>query len=235
MQLLIPMAGHGSRFTQAGHTCPKPLIPIRGQTMIERVVENLEILRPVRTVFVVLEQHYDSVNERLSKLVDFGCFVVPIPTVLPGAAHSCLAAAKVLDLTDAVVVANCDQLMLWSYRDFTNLKPWEADGIIWTFSSNSDKNSYVEIDTQGRVLRVREKEVISNHATCGVYYWRRALDMLWSCQKMIDKGITTNGEAYLAPSYNELIAAGAEIRTLPVMKHYPIGTPEDLEAFCASQ
>ena len=233
MQVLIPMAGEGRRFKEAGFALPKPLIDVDGKPMIERVLDNLGMKG--KYVFVVLQKHIEQVMPLLMKTVQPRVYT--LHKVTEGAACTCLEAGGCyLNRNEPLLVANCDQIMEWDQQDFRNhVEESKDDGCILTFQSDSPKNSYVELDKDDKVSRVVEKEVISNIATTGIYWWRKAGYMLDSCRKMINAGKRVNGEFYLAPSYNEMIAEGKRIGIYPVQRHWPIGTPEDLEEYLSAK
>ncbi len=94
------------------------------------------------------------------------------------------------------------------------------------------KWSYIRYDEQGYVTLVREKEVISDQATVGIYNYKHGSDFVKYAKQMIAKEIRVNGEYYVAPVYNEMIEAGGKIRYYDIRQNmYGLGTPEDLERF----
>jgi hypothetical protein len=131
-----------------------------------------------------------------------------------------------------LLIANSDQLVEWRSGEFYHsLNTNNIDGSILTFYNTHPKWSYVRIDDYGNVTTLREKEVISNHATVGIYYWAKGSDYVRFAEQMIRKDIRTNGEFYVAPVYNEAIAEGKIIKTFEVDKMYGLGTPEDLNYY----
>ena len=227
--IVIPMAGAGSRFAQAGYTFPKPLIDVGGKPMIQAVVDNLGING--NYVFIVLDSHRRRYNlDAMLNLIAPDCRVVAIRDVTDGAARTVsLAADHVDDLTKPVLVANSDQLVAWDPARFA----WTTeryDGLIATHTATHPKWSFVEM-SQDRVVRVEEKNPISSTATCGIYWWRSFGLLLGTIQEMIANNDRVNGEFYLAPTYNYAIADGARVGTYQVDEMHGIGTPEDLEAY----
>lgn len=232
MQVLIPMAGAGSRFVNAGFENPKPLIDVRGKPMISRVVENLG--HDHDYTFIVQPSLLGSYHDKLLTATETVQNRIFLSTtgLTEGAAETCLLAKSNLDPDKPLMIANCDQIMEW---DFSHFYSWfdttPSDGSIVTFDSDSIKNSYVKVDNQGWVTEAKEKIVISNLATTGVYIWRRARDFIWAAEDMIAKNIRHNNEFYVCPVYNQNIETGAKINTYHISKHWPIGTPEDLEVY----
>lgn len=232
MQILIPMSGLGSRFSAAGYLRPKPFVEFLGKTMIENVIENLGYNNDY--ILVVRREHYieyADVFARISQRVS-GFDAVILDSVTRGAAESCLLAKTKLDPDSPLMIANCDQIFNYNLIEF---KSWflnsNLDGVLMIFDSQSDKNSYVELDSNGLVTRVVEKEVISRYATTGIHVWKAARDFLSAAEEMINNDIKTNGEFYIAPTYNINIAKGQKIGTFYIKHHFPIGTPEDLHKY----
>lgn len=232
MQIIIPMAGAGSRFQNAGFEHPKPFIEFLGKSMIEHVVENLGITNDF--IVIMQKEHYAKYKYILDRIAArvTGFDAVLIENMTRGAAETCLLAKDKLDMKSPLMIANCDQLFKNNLSDFNS---WflnsTLDGVIMIFDSQSDKNSYVELDDNGLVKRVVEKQVISKYATTGIYVWRKAGDFIDSAEEMIISNDHTNGEFYVAPTYNYNIRSGHEIGTFYIKYHFPIGTPVDLHRY----
>lgn len=233
MQIIIPMAGAGSRFSQAGYALPKPLIDVAGEPMISRVIDNLGANH--QYWFIVQKQVWAEHSESLTQVVN-KCYhhtFLLTEGLTQGAAETCLKAERMLDPEEPLMIANCDQIT-YLHNDQDPLEVMQQrqlDGLILTFESQSNKNSYVEINDQGYVIRVAEKEVISSHATTGAYLWAKAKYFSNSAKDMIAENARVNNEFYVAPVYSWNIKKGLKIGALPVLEHWPIGTPEDLEIF----
>lgn len=239
LQILIPMAGEGSRFAQAGYSEAKPFIPVKGKPMIEWVVNNL---RPTsgdyRFIFLCQQKHLET-NGRNPVLdhVAPASAQVPVPGLTQGAACTALLAADELDDNMPLLLANSDQYVTANLDAFLKFcRDAECDGAILTFPAKDTKWSYAETDETGRVVRVAEKEKISPHATVGIYYFKRAGDFLQAAKEMISLDVRTNGEFYACPVYNQLLAQGKHIRifSIEATQMHGLGTPEDLEKFLRS-
>ena len=91
----------------------------------------------------------------------------------------------------------------------------------------------MKTDASGFVTATAEKRPISKQATAGLYYFRRARDLIEGSEKMIVKGLSTSGQFFVCPVYNELILAGKKITThhLPDGAMHSLGTPEDVDLF----
>jgi HAD superfamily hydrolase (TIGR01509 family) len=228
--ILIPMAGSGSRFFKAGYKDPKPLIDVNGKPMIQRVVENIAI--PGNYIFIVQAEHYEKYNLEvaLTKLVP-GCQIIQVDGVTDGAARTALLAKQYIDNRRPLIVANSDQILDWDGSEFiSQLLEIGADGNMALFLANEDKWSYAKIKNS-RIIEVAEKVVISNNASTGIYGWAKGSDYVKYAEQMIEKNIRVNNEFYICPVYNEAIQDSKRILPIFVDGMYGLGTPEDLERF----
>jgi NDP-sugar pyrophosphorylase family protein len=238
LNIVIPMAGRGSRFADAGFLDPKPMIPVGGRPMIEWVIDNIRPSRDHHFVFLCLGEHlerYPQVAKKLSELCP-GCDIISVDQVTEGAACTVLLARELIDSTAPLMIANSDQIVDLSiddylaYADETN-----ADGLIMTFWADDPKWSYCRIGSDGSVNEVVEKQVVSNDATVGIYNFRRGADFVRSADRMIDLNLRVNNEFYVAPAYNQLIGESLKVVVKATGREgqgmYGLGIPSDLELF----
>jgi dTDP-glucose pyrophosphorylase len=237
MNIVIPMAGHGSRFSKAGYKDPKPLIPVLGQPMIELVIKNLTPSIPHRFIFICQAEHLIQYPLcPLLKKIAPGCEVIEVNEVTQGAACTVLLAKHFINNTNPLMIANCDQYVDVHIDDYLNaLDQSTADGLIMTMKAHDNKWSFIELDMQKNITRVVEKEVVSDEATVGIYNYRKGCDFVQAAEEMITKDLYVNNEFYVAPAYNEMIASGKIIGYFNIGSvgagMYGIGTPEDLDVF----
>jgi HAD superfamily hydrolase (TIGR01509 family) len=233
LNVLIPMAGAGSRFAAQGYTFPKPLIEVRHKPMIQVVVENLNIA--ANYIFIVQQAHYHQYNLKyLLNLIAPDCKIVLVDGVTEGAACTSLLAKHLIDNEQPLVIANSDQYVEWNANEcLYAFKADQIDGGILTFAASHPKWSYAKLGDDGFVCEVAEKKVISNHATVGIYYWAHGADYVRYAEQMIAADLRVNNEFYIAPVYNLAIADGKKIRLKPITAMHGIGTPEDLNTFLA--
>ncbi len=230
------MAGGGSKFEEAGYAFPKPLIDIRGKTMIEVVIENVKPSTDHRFVFICQRDHYEKYDlHNIFKYATGDRFeVVTIAGRTGGAACSILCSSQYIDNDEELLIANADQYLGASVNDFLETarrRSW--DGAIMTFKARHPRWSYVRTRPDGQVLEAAEKQLISDNATAGIYYFKRGSDFVRAAQSMIHKNITHQGEFYVCPAHNELILEGKKIYAyeIPAAHMFSLGTPEDLESF----
>ncbi len=194
LNVLIPMAGAGSRFEQAGYTFPKPLIEVSGKPMIQVVVENLNL--DANYIYVVQKSHREKYNlDTLLNLLTPGCKIVETDGLTEGAACTALLAKDYIDNDNPLFFANSDQFVEWDSNEFMyKIQETNADGGIVTFTATHPKWSFAKIDENGLVTEVAEKNPISDIATVGYYYWKQGSDFVKYAEQMIEKNIRVNNE-----------------------------------------
>lgn len=237
INIVIPMAGRGSRFANAGYKMPKPLIDVKGHYMIEWVVKNLTPSCEHRFIFLCLQEHIDQfgLSEYLEKIAS-GCVVIPVNQVTEGAACTVLLSEEHINNDDELMIANSDQYVDCDINEYIKAQG-DNDGLIMTMYAADDKWSFIAFDDQKLVTMVREKEVISNEATVGIYNFKHGKDFVSYAHKMIDLDLRVKGEFYVAPVYNMLIDDEKKIVFHNIGSvgagMYGLGVPEDLDAFLA--
>jgi NDP-sugar pyrophosphorylase family protein len=235
LQVIIPMGGKAARFAERGHTFPKPLLEIGNKSMIELVVQNLAAPAPVEFTFVCRKEHLSQfyLGDMLQLLAP-GCRIIALENETAGALCSVLLAVDHLKPDEEVMVANGDQFITTSLKPFYDqCRQPGVDGCILTFTATHPRWSFAKTDERGNVTAVAEKRPISKQATAGLYYFRRARDLVEASERMILKGLTTSGQFFVCPVYNELILAGKTVKThhLPDGTMHSLGTPEDVDVF----
>ena len=233
MIILIPMAGAGSRFKKEGYVNPKPLIDVAGKPMITRVIENIGI-PDAHYVFIAQRKHLEDDPEIKKKLIASAVKVtiVEIDGLTEGAACTTLLAKDVINNDEKLLICNADQWVDWNPEHFLKFVE-QSDGAIPYFISDSPKHSYSKINFHTNLIEhVAEKQVISNFATVGIYYWGKGSDYVKCAESMISKNIRFNNEFYICPVYNELIHThNGKVFPYPVFEMRGMGTPEELKRF----
>ena len=231
LNVLIPMAGAGSRFEKAGYTFPKPLIDVKNKPMIQVVVENLNI--KANYIYIVQKSHREKYNlDTLLNLITPNCKIVEVNGLTEGAACTALLAKEFINNNQPLFFANSDQFVEWDSNEFMyKMNEIEADGGIVTFEATHPKWSFAKVNEKGLVTEVAEKNPISNIATVGYYYWKHGSDFVKYAEQMIEKNIRVNNEFYVCPVFNEAIGDKKEIRTFNISKMWGLGTPEDLKYY----
>ena len=176
LNILIPMAGHGSRFKEKGYIFPKPFISIKNKPMIQMVIENLAI--EANYNFIILKEHHDNYNiKNVLSLCAENCNIIELDHVTEGAACTSLLAESHIDNEKPLIIANSDQFIEWNSSEVMySIISSGVDGAILTFKSTHPKWSYAKVDKNNFVTEVAEKKPISTNATAGLYYWKRGSD-----------------------------------------------------------
>jgi len=231
LNVLIPMAGAGSRFESAGFTFPKPLIEIFGKPMIQIVIENLNI--EANFIYIVQSKHFHEYHlDVMLNLITPNCKIIQVNGMTEGAACTTLLAKELIDNENSLLIANSDQFVEWnSGETLYSFMSEGVDGGIVTFNSTHPKWSYVRLNSEGFVQEVAEKKPISNLATVGIYFWRKGSDYVKFAEKMIESNDRVNGEFYVCPVFNYAILDQKKFKISEVAKMWGLGTPEDLKNF----
>lgn len=238
---LIPAAGRGKRFADAGYKTPKPLIKVLGKEMI--LQSAFALPKAGKYIFVILKEQADSYGlDKILKENIPNCEVVVIPEMTDGMARTCLAAEHLLEKEKPLVVSSCDYSFVYSEDKLERLtKEEKPDAMIWTFREYPDARlapqayGYVAVEN-GRITRISEKVPISDqphkdHIVQGTFWFRNAELFLWCVKEMIRKGITVKGEYYVATAMNQLIENGYKVVPFELDKYICWGTPLDLWTF----
>jgi len=236
INIIIPMAGAGSRFSDAGYTKPKPFIDVLGKPMIVRVLENL-VCKNAKYVLIARNEHLEQEIELVKNIEsNFPVTFRAIGHLTEGAACTVLHAREFINNDEPMVIANSDQIVDINFQDYVNdCIDRNLDGSILTFkdSEKSTKWSFASTDTTGMVKEVREKVPISDTATVGIYMFRKGREYVDAAIDMIVKNDRVNNEFYVCPVYNYAINNQKRIGIydIPFNTMHGIGTPEDLKSY----
>ncbi len=237
LNIVIPMAGRGSRFADAGYKLPKPLIDVAGKPMIQVVIENLAPACEHRFIFICQNEHIKNYG-LIPKLRSYtkNCEIIGIDGITEGQVCTVLYAKELINNENPVMTANSDQWIDFDINRYLGeMKGAGLDGMIMTMKSDDPKWSYAKTDARGLVSETAEKKVISDDATVGIFNFAHGSDLVRAAEKMISDNIRVNGEFYTCPVYNYLIAEGKKIGTYSIGKEYDgmygLGTPHDLDWF----
>jgi dTDP-glucose pyrophosphorylase len=234
--VLVLMAGNGTRFSKAGYTAPKPLIEFLNKTMIEHVLDSVNINADY--VFLVQQNHIDEfqIDQRLNAIKPNSTIVSTGGGVTEGAACSALLAKAHIDNNRPLFLLNSDNILDWNAAKVTDAYlQSESDGFIAVFRDSDPKWSFAKLDEHGNVIQVAEKNPISDLATAGLYGWKKGSSFVKAAEQMIEKNIRVNNEFYVAPVYNENVLMGEKITVGFVDKMHGVGTPEDLNIYLAGK
>ena len=228
------MAGDSVRFKKAGYKNPKPFIEIAGKPMIKWVVDNIGI--DGKYIFIVQKTHlqqYPHIEHELLKVAK-NVEILTVDGRTEGATCTVLIAKESIDNNEPLLICNSDQWVDWDSKHFISfIERKNSDGALLSFFSDSPKHSYAGYDYHTHlVTETAEKQVISNFAAVGIYYWKTGACFVECANTMIEKNIRTNNEFYLCPVFNELILnKGGKVHLYPVSEMRSMGNPEELDRF----
>jgi len=236
INIVIPMAGLGSRFLSAGYKKAKPFIDVEGSSMIVRVLENLTYL-DARYILIARREHIELESKLIKEITKkFNAVFIPIDNVTEGTACTVLFAKKYINNSTPLLVANSDQIIDIKIEEFIdNCLERGLDGSILSFIEK-DKNpkwSFAKVNSNGLVEEVKEKEPISEIATVGIYLFAKGSLFVNGAIDMIIRNDRSNGEFYTCPVYNYLIKDGFKVNVYNIdpIKMHGLGTPSDLKKY----
>ena len=236
INIVIPMAGAGSRFAEAGFEKPKPFIDVSGDPMIIRVLENLTC-ENARYILIAREDHLIK-EKQLVREIENNYPVVfhPIGHLTEGATCTVLHARKFINNNEPMIIANSDQIVDVNFQGYVNdCLDRDLDGSIMTFKDPEKNNkwSFARINSGGLVEEVREKVAISDLATVGIYMYRKGKYFVNAAIDMIVENERVNNEFYVCPVYNYAIRNDNRIGVYNIEFEFMhgLGTPEDLKLY----
>lgn len=236
INIVIPMAGAGSRFVKAGYEKPKPFIDVEGKPMIVRVLENLAY-PDARYILVARKEHMEKEAQLVKEIEKkYNAIFIPIDKLTEGTACTVLYARKYINNNDPLLIANSDQIVDMNIGDFIDdCSDRKLDGSILTFVDEfkDPKWSFAKLDKNNLVIEVKEKVVISEFATVGIYLFSKGREFIDSTIDMIIENDRVNNEFYTCPVYNYLIKYNAKvgIYNIEFERMHGIGTPDDLNLY----
>lgn len=239
LHIIMPMAGEGSRFLNEGWTTPKPLIQLHGKELFLRAIGSVKSEEvPMKYSFIVRQEHIEKyqIDEKIKNIIP-EANIFSVMKTTRGAVETCLMAGSAIDDEDAVIVMDCD-LEFKSKRFIEIIKEIMSQstdkangGALVSFESNLPKYSYAEIGEDGLVKRTAEKEVISNHALCGAYFFSTGKRFKEIAHQLLNEPEFKKPEYYVSLLYNYMLAEGEKVQLAPMEEYYSYGTPEELQQY----
>ena len=235
INIVIPAAGEGSRFKNKGWKVPKPFIDVGGKSMIERVIDNVDI-ETGNYLIVLRKEHLSAIDEQSSLLRDNRVQIIECEKLTSGTATTVMLACNQINNQAPLLIANSDQIVNTKCIEMHEKAEREdLDGVIMVFKEESKdpKWSYAKVNGSGLVTKVAEKKAISNLATSGIYYFRKGSHFVNGYSQMVLDEYQVNGEYYTCPIYNYLVRDGLKIGIYEIDKDemHGLGTPNDLNRY----
>lgn len=229
MNIVIPMAGLGSRFTQSGFLLPKPLINIGNKPMYRFVTDSLPLELASNVVFILRKDAPHEIEEDIRKNYrHLSKYSITKIKKTEGQAETVLQGSMHLDFNKPTLVHNCDTYIKEDFN-WKGLLKKNVDGAIVLFSSNEDRWSYAQLDSQKKyVVDIQEKKIISPYASTGTYFFKDTKALLKTIQFNLDNNIRENNEFYLSSVYRSMLHEKKKIIPIWTKSMLCFGTPQDL-------
>jgi RpiB/LacA/LacB family sugar-phosphate isomerase len=229
--LLIPMAGRGQRFVDAGYKVPKQFIYVGRRQLMEISLDCFNI-DECNLIFVVRDDQISNYNVDQILRSKYGNDIEIVVTdgLTDGSVCSCLLAAEHIDNELPLFIHTLD-IEFAPRVEPSQIVQSDSDGLLLTFKSNSSNYSYVQHDEKELVCKTAEKKVISDKACVGIYYFKRGDIFCEYAREMISLNLRTNNEFYITPLYNLLIKNDLKVKSLDVEKMHIFGTPKEFEFY----
>lgn len=249
MNILIPMAGAGSRFADAGYTTHKPAIPTtdrrtgRKVPMVVAATLDLPGVREAGTNIIYIDRdfHRDGgVEEEILAHIPGATFLT-LDYLTEGQASTCLLARQLIDSDRELLIAGCDNGMIYDHAAFEAAKR-EADALIFTYRKHHhvldkpEAYGWVRIEGENRATAMSVKvplsdEPMNDHAVVATFWFRRGADFVAAADRMIAKNDRINGEFYVDQAMQHAIELGLKVMVFEIERYLGWGTPRDYEDF----
>lgn len=232
INLIMPMAGAGSRFLNKSIRIPKPLIDLKGKPFFYRSIQSLSSeIKIQQIVFIILKEHVDnfSLDQKIKEFYPDSQIII-IDTLLNGPVFSVEKGIDaILDKDIPIIVNDCDHY--FSSKELTQFlfqrNYRSCDGALLLFPSNDPRYSYAKIGGNGFITETKEKEVISQNAICGAYLFSNAHRLKEAISLSVKS--SSGSELYMSQLINLLLSEGRLFQPIQCEKHISFGTPEELE------
>lgn len=231
IHLLMPMGGGGTRFGNKGFNVPKPLIPLQDKPFLYWATKCVtDYIDVIDITFIVLQDHIDrfAIDNEIKRYFPDACIHV-IDHVLDGAVLTCMTGVEEIDDGEPLLFNDCDHAFVSDgFASFVRTGKFDdISGALLTFKSDNPAFSYARFDDNHNVIGTIEKQVVSDEAICGAYYFKDKETFL-KASKIYLKNCLYK-EFFVSGVYNELIKLGGSVRTFNVDEHISFGTPDEYD------
>jgi dTDP-glucose pyrophosphorylase len=239
MKVLIPMAGAGSRFKEAGYTVSKPGINVDGLPMVVQAAKALP--QGDEYIFICRDFHLDEgLDTTIANHLPHSRFI-PVDKLTEGQASTCLLAKEYINNDTPLMIGACDNAMIWNKEAFHTLSS-TADCIVWTFRNSiavvekPEQYGWIKVEHDNTVTGTSIKKAISDtpkrdHAVVGSFWFRKGSDFVAAAEEMIAENDRINGEFYVDKCIDYILKAGKTVKVFEVDYYIGWGTPADLDTW----
>lgn len=229
--VVVPLAGNSSRFQHVSDA-PKYLLQIKGKLMIEWALDNIGA-EPEQLIFIIRHDHQQEFG--VTKILQ-GLFGNSIHTIVvnstEGAAQTVLCSKLLINNSKPLVIRDGD-CIIDAPIGITD----DIAGQVTYYSPRGESltdrrnKSYVSFDSTGKVINIREKQIISNHAICGMYVFSKGASFVRLAEKAVRHQQKSKGEYYIAPLLQRMVELGEDVIAIPARKVIDLGSPENVRKF----
>lgn len=233
MNIVVPIAGRGSRFGEQGLTTPKPLIQVAGQPMVAWGLKSVENIPSPNLIFIALKEHEQAfgITNILNEITKGLAKIFLLDDVTEGQVSTVLAARSIIDNEQDLLIISPDTYVVSNIEHDICNRTHDCAGIISVANLPGNRWSFARPDENGRVIEVAEKSRISNHAGTGLYYFSKGCQFVEFADRMIKNQEKTRGEYYVMPLYKKFIEAGLQIILSQAAQVWDMGNPKALKEF----
>ena len=203
MDIILPVAGLGSRLRPQTWSVPKPLVALAGKPMLEHVIDRVRPLNPDRIVFII--GYLGGQIETWARAE----LDIPVEFVVQ---------PEMRGQTDAILrtrdIVRGDALILFPdalfETDFSDIKETTADVVMLTKEVDDPSSLGIAVVEDGKIVRLIEKpqDLISRLAVIGIYYFKHMPDLFKAIDEQIERDISLKNEYYIADAIQLMIGHG---------------------------
>ena len=237
MNILFPIAGYGTRFKQKGFLDLKPFVKIKGKYIIEYALSSLKLKGNYYIITRLLEQHYIDILKNIEAKYNLKLNIIDVGRDTSGQAETCYLVTEQINLSEPLIITNCDQYTPWNEHKFLNfIKSNNYDGVVSTYKHNDiiinqpGKYSYIKLNENNIAIELKEKFAISENALNGIFYWKTGELFKQSAQELLND-TSIDGERYVSLTYNYLINKNYRVTNylMEQEEFVSLGSPEEVD------
>ncbi len=252
MNILIPMAGEGKRFKDAGYHLSKPAIPTydlrTGKKLPMVVCATLDLpdvsICGSNVIYVERDFHKTDGTEKSIRECFPQAKFITVDKLTEGQACTCLLAEKFIDNEEELLIAGCDNGMVIHREKFDTLRN-NADVIVFTYRNNDtvlknpDAYGWMKVDEQDNIVGTSIKKAISDtpkkdHAVVATFWFKSGNLFVQAARKMIAENDRVNNEFYVDQVIKHVIQLGYCAKAFEIERYIGWGTPKDYEEYQAT-
>lgn len=236
MNILFPIAGHGTRFKSKGFNEPKPFVKIKDKYIIEYALSSLKLQGKYYIITRLLEEKYIKILNEIAKKYHLDMEIIDVKRDTTGQSETCYLICNKIDINKQLIITNCDQYTPWNHNKFIDfINTTNCDGVVSTYKhydvelNKPGRYSYIKLNENGIATELREKFAISDISLNGIFYWKSGNLFKYAAEKLINDRVTS--ERYVSLAYNYIIKDGYKVTNyhMNAEEFVSLGSPEEIE------